>query len=436
MYLFAQNKNGPDQWGQVQRLHGADGLAGDYFGRAVAISGDDIIIGAAITANITELPPSNLASSTPSVPGNTQGFAYVFHGVASASTPVNGTVSGHIAAVNGNPVAGVQVRLSGTQNRLSVTDAQGNYRFDNVVTNGAYTVTPSLLTFTFSPPERSFNQLAEQTVADFTALPSGNTLNPIDATAFFVRQHYIDFLNREPDEPGLNFWITNIDRCGADQSCRDVQVINTSAAFFLSIEFQQTGYLVYRTYQAAYGDMPNAPVPLTLSEFLPDTRQIGANLVVNQAGWEQQLESNKQSYMAAFVQSGRFITAYPVTMSPAEFVDKLFMTAGVVPSSSERTQVITEFGAATSSADTAARGRALRRVAENSRLAQQEFDSAFVLMQYFGYLRRDPNSGPDTDFSGYNFWLTKLRAFNGNFQNAEMVKAFLVSGEYRHRFGP
>ena len=182
--------------------------------------------------------------------------------------------------------------------------------------------------------------------------------------------------------------------------------------------------------------MPNAPVPLTLSEFLPDTRQIGANLVVNQAGWEQQLESNKQAYMSSFVQRGRFITAYPITMSPAEFVDKLFMTAGVVPSSSERTQVITEFGAATSSADTAARGRALRRVAENSLLAQQEFDSAFVLMQYFGYLRRDPNSGPDTDFSGYNFWLTKLRAFNGNFQNAEMVKAFLVSGEYRHRFGP
>ena len=171
VYLFAQNKNGPDQWGQVQRLQGADGSAGDDFGRAVSISGDDIIIGANITADITELPPpSNLALSATTATGNTQGFAYVFHGVASASTPVNGTVSGHIATANGNPVAGVLVRLSGTQNRLSVTDAQGNYRFDNVATTGAYTVTPSLLTFTFSPPERSFNQLAEQTVADFTAV--------------------------------------------------------------------------------------------------------------------------------------------------------------------------------------------------------------------------------------------------------------------------
>src|SRR5207249_9040350 len=63
------------------------------------------------------------------------------------------------------------------------------------------------------------------------------------------------------------------------------------------------------------------------------------------------------------------------------------------------------------------RARALRRVAENAILAQKEFDPAFVLMQYFGYLRRDPNSGSDRDFSGYNFWLTKLNTFNGNYQN-------------------
>jgi hypothetical protein len=76
----------------------------------------------------------------------------------------------------------------------------------------------------------------------------------------------------------------------------------------------------------------------------------------------------------------------------------------------------------------------LRRIAENSVLAQQEFNQAFVLMQYFGYLRRDANAGQDTDFSGYNFWLDKLNTFHGNFGDAQMVKAFLVSGEYRGRF--
>jgi len=94
-----------------------------------------------------------------------------------------------------------------------------------------------------------------------------------------------------------------------------------------------------------------------------------------------------------------------------------------------------EFGGATNTADIAARARALRRVAENSTLNIQEFNRAFVLMQYFGYLRRDPNSGPDTDYTGYDFWLTKLNQFNGNFVSAEMVKAFITSTEYRQRFG-
>jgi len=64
-----------------------------------------------------------------------------------------------------------------------------------------------------------------------------------------------------------------------------------------------------------------------------------------------------------------------------------------------------------------------------------EFNRAFVLMQFFGYLRRNPNDAPDADYSGYDFWLTKLNQFNGNFQGAEMVKAFITSAEYRQRFG-
>ena len=52
----------------------------------------------------------------------------------------------------------------------------------------------------------------------------------------------------------------------------------------------------------------------------------------------------------------------------------------------------------------------------------------FVMMEYFGYLRREP------DEEGYQFWLNKLNQFGGNFEQAEMVKAFIVSGEYRDRF--
>jgi hypothetical protein len=264
--------------------------------------------------------------------------------------------------------------------------------------------------------------------------------NPIDTADAFVRQHYHDFLNREPDAAGLAFWTNQITECqqpGATCNA-DVRRINVSAAFFLSIEFQETGYLVYRFYKSAYGNLPGTPVPLRLDEFLPDTQQIGKDVVIGQPGAEQQLEANKVAYALDFVSRSRFTSAYPTTLTPAQFVDALFTNAGVTPSATDRNAAINEFGGAGNTADTLARARALRRVAENSTLKQQETNKAFVLMQYFGYLRRNPNDPPEAglNFDGYNFWLGKLNEFNGNFVNAEMVKAFIVSGEYRHRFGP
>ncbi len=349
-------------------------------------------------------------------------------------TAADGNVSGQIVDYNGNPVEGAAVRMSGTQDRLTVSDAQGHYHFDDVETNGLYTIVPSRANFGFSPSQRTFSPLGQHTDATFSATQTGNALNPLDATEYFVRQQYLDFLGREPDESGFNFWVNNIERCGADANCRAAKRTDTSAAFFLSVEFQQTGYLVYRTYQAAYGEILGAPVPIKLDEFKPDTAEMGNGVVVNQSGWEQKLDSNKRAYMAEFVQRQRFTAAYPGTLTPDQFVNQLFTNAGVMPSAGDRAAAVNEFGSAASSVDAAARGRVLRRVAENSTLAQQEFNQAFVLMQYFGYLRRDANAGRDTDFSGYNFWLDKLNSFNGNFQNAEMVKAFLVSGEYRSRF--
>jgi hypothetical protein len=272
---------------------------------------------------------------------------------------------------------------------------------------------------------------------DVTIAPAAIS-NQIDDAQFFVRQHYRDFLNRDPDAAGLAFWTNEITLCGTDQQCIDAKRINVSAAYFLSIEFQQTGYLVYRFYKASYGNLPGAPVPLRFSEFLPDTQKLGQGVIVNQAGWEQVLESNKQAFATEFVQRSRFVSAYPTSMSSEQFVDALFANAGVTPSATDRAAAINEFAFGATTADVAARARALRRVAENSTLQQQEFNRAFVLMQYFGYLRRNPNDPPEPtlDFQGYNFWLNKLIQFNGNFQDAEMVKAFLVSTEYRQRFAP
>ena len=81
------------------------------------------------------------------------------------------------------------------------------------------------------------------------------------------------------------------------------------------------------------------------------------------------------------------------------------------------------------------RSAVLLEVASDTSFRQQEQNAAFVMMEYFGYLRRDPNAAPDSDYSGYNFWLNKLNQFGGNYLNAEMIKAFTTSFEYRQRFG-
>jgi hypothetical protein len=259
------------------------------------------------------------------------------------------------------------------------------------------------------------------------------TTNPLDNAdaRFFVRQHYLDFLSRDPDTSGWDFWAGSITSCGSNQSCLEARRVNGSGAFFLSIEFQHTEFLLYRMYKTAFGNLPNAPVPIRFNEMLPDGQEIAQGVVVGQSGWDTLLENNKQAFAAEFVSRSRFTTAYPLSMSPAEFVDRLNTNAGNPLSATERDRLVSDLSNGVQSRD-----QVLRAIAENSNLATAEFNRAFVLTQYFGYLRRDPNSGPDSDFSGYNFWLNKLNSFNGDFIKAEMVKAFISSQEYRQRFAP
>jgi len=284
--------------------------------------------------------------------------------------------------------------------------------------------------------------VATVTIADDTTEPATNV---IDDPRNFAGQHYHDFLNRQPDQSGWDFWTNETASCGGDPQCLENKRIFVSAAFYISIEFQETGYLVERLYKTAYGDtMGNStfggahqlPVPIVrFNEFFPDTQEIGRGVVVGAPGSEQLLENNKVAFSAEFVQRSRFTTALPTTLTPAQFVDQLNTNAGNVLSTSERDAAIAFFGGAANTTNMNARAQALRQIAEDQTLRNAEFNRAFVLMQYFGYLRRNPDEQPDTDYSGFEFWLTKLNQFNGNFVQAEMVKAFIISGEYRQRFG-
>lgn len=258
------------------------------------------------------------------------------------------------------------------------------------------------------------------------------TTNPLDTPSFFVRQHYVDFFNREPDAAGLAFWTNRITSCGADTACIQRKRVDVLEAFYVSIEFQETAGLVYRTYAATFGQNRLGPsVPLTLAQFRPDAQRMGKGIIVNTAGWANALEANKVAYFNDFVTRTAFTSLYPSSLSSAAFVDALNNNALGTLSLSQRSQLAADLNSGTKT-----RAQVLRAVVENRNYVAAEMSRAFVLMEYFNYLRRDPSEFPDFNLDGYNFWLSKLNLFSGSFANAEMVRAFVNSSEYRARFGP
>jgi hypothetical protein len=265
-------------------------------------------------------------------------------------------------------------------------------------------------------------------IHDNDLAPSANVN---DISSSYVRQHYNDFLSRMPDPSGEAFWINNIESCGSSAQCREVKRIDTSASFFLSTEFQTTGFLIYRLYKASLPETPNRPRAMPrYREFIRDTQQIGQGVIVGNSGWQQILETNTINFTEDFVYRPEFLANYPATLTAAAYVDKLDSQAGRVLTFDEYFKLANGLMAGLET-----RGSILRKVAENQKLSDAEFNRAFVLMQYFGYLRRNPDDAPDSNFDGYDFWLTKLNQFGGNYRAAEMVKAFITSTEYRNRFG-
>jgi glucose/arabinose dehydrogenase len=346
-----------------------------------------------------------------------RGAGAVFRVRFNGPTSTFGDLSGRITNSSGGAgVSGVVVRLAGSQNRKTITDVNGNYRFDNVDTSGVYTVTPSRVNFSFNPSQRALSQLGNRTDAPFTGISAGTNINPVDTPEYFVRQHYVDFLNREPDESGFNFWSDQMISCGSDTVCLERRRVNVSAAYFLSIEFQQTGGLVDSLYRTSFQRRP------FYSEFGPDAATVGQNLIVGMTGWENLLEANKQAFVNGWVQRPAFVNAYGGLADDA-YVDALISHTSVSFTSAERNALVNSLVN-----HTATRASVLRQIAEDPRFVSLKFNETFVMMEYFGYLRRDP------DAAGYQFWLNKLNQFGGNFEQADMVKAFIVSGEYRDRF--
>jgi hypothetical protein len=322
----------------------------------------------------------------------------------------------------------VVVYLSGPRSARTITSANGNYRFTGIDAGASYSLTPSLANFTFSPNNLSFLLVANVTDAVFTAQPDQiQTANPLETAEYFVRQQYLDFLNREPDQGGLDYWADQITQCGADAACVRQRRIGVANAFFFEQEFQKTGAFVYRLYKEAYGDtMPNHGYRPSYAQFSSDRARINAS--------SAQLAQSLQDLANDFAGRPEFVVKYPANLTAPQFVDAVLTTiqAGSgVSLQSQRDALIGEFNAG-------GRGQVLYRLADdntqntisNREFLDSEYNRAFVLTEYFGYLKRNPDQG------GYNFWLNivnsfPLRDLRGQ---SSMVCAFITSREYQQRF--
>jgi len=286
---------------------------------------------------------------------------------------------------------------------------------------------------------------------NFTVSSTPPPANPIDDARTFVFWQYRDFLRRDPDGPGWDHWTNEITMCSdaanrfageTEAQCVDRKRTNTSGAFFVSPEFQNTGYYVLRVYRGSLGRMPHFGGGNTATdEFTRDAATVSQGIVVNNALAPDVINANKQAFANDFVTRTEFRGIYD-GLSAAQYVDKLFQTTGVTPSASDRQALIDELTTANMSnaakadvlfkvvdgTQTTAGGVLVFNTAYGQAFYNNLFNAAFVQMEYFGYLLRDPDDG------GFAFWLAKLN-FYGNFVDAEMVRAFINSPEYRSRFG-
>jgi hypothetical protein len=281
------------------------------------------------------------------------------------------------------------------------------------IVNDALVEGNETFTLTLSGPTGaalSAPQTATLTINENDAAPASQ--NPIDDIPFFVTQQYIDFLGRLPDSTGFANWVATLNGCPNggfgefdNPSCDRVHV---SAGFFLSQEFQIRGYFAYRYYEVALDRRP------TYAEFVPDMAQVGG---------PQSPESevlSKASYTDAWTQRAEFKSRYDAQSNSA-YVNALEANAEVTVANKAALIAALDNGQKT-------RGEVLREIVELQVVADRFFNRAFVSMQYFGYLRRDP------DTVGFQNWLNTLNNNPADFRH--MIFGFLFSTEYRQRFGP
>jgi hypothetical protein len=243
--------------------------------------------------------------------------------------------------------------------------------------------------------------------------------NPLEDGSFFVRQQYLDFLNRAPEQGGLDAWLGVFSKCpnngygSTNPECDRVQI---SSGFYRSPEFSGRGFFIYRFYDAALGRRP------LYAEFMPDMARLGTPQTA------AELEASRVAFVAEIMSRPEFNALYGGLTNAANaeaFVSKLEKTANV--RLANHAQLVAEMSSGAKSAT-----QTLRAFIDSPEVQNAFFYRGFVTMQYFGYLRRDPEQ------AGFNAWVNVLTNGNETVQPGDyriLIFGFLHSNEYRNRFG-
>jgi hypothetical protein len=363
--------------------------------RRVPPAGGVIVSGtiALASADVTVPESARVATVTVTRTGGTAGTAVVDYAATSGS-------------------ASERSDFATAAGRLTFADGEPSKAFTVFITNDAFAEFDETINVTLANATGASLGLSAGTITITDNDEATAAANPIDDPEFFVRQHYLDFLNREPEAAGLDAWVNVLRNCpeqfntsptGPSAGCDRITV---SSAFFRSQEFFDKGFFVIRFYLASLGRLP------TYIEFVRDTQRI-------EAATPEQVNANRAAYATEFTQSADFRAVFDALSNQA-YVDRLAQTAGVSPGN--RAQLVADLN---SGAKT--RAQVLREFVENQQFAASRFNRAFVASQYFGYLRRDP------DPAGFQTWLTFLDANPTDFRT--MTNGFVNSQEYRSRFG-
>jgi Tol biopolymer transport system component len=365
----------------------------------------------------TDIQPAlQFQGTIPAAAASTVQFSATNYTVSEGGIFVTITVT-RAGSTTGTATVDYSTRNGTASDKGDYTPAIGTLRFNAGETSKSFIV--SIIDDAFIETDETVNltlrnpvgaSLGSPATATLTILDNDSALlstnpNPIDNTAFFVRQHYLDFLNREPDPVGFAGWQSILNNCAfGDPNCDRITV---SSDFYRSEEFQTRGYFIYRFYSVSFGRFPH------YAEFLPDWARV--------SGFQSatELEASKVAFINDFMSRPEFVNKYGSVTDPAAYVNALVTTAGVTLPNKQ--QLIDDLAAGRKS-----RADVLRAIVESSQVAAKFFNEAFVVMEYFGYLRRDPDIL-------YLNWLDLLNR-TGDFRT--MVNGFVNSLEYRQRFGP